>query len=409
MSASDKMKKIITSLVFLCGSMSAETPQHHDVFKKMAKKCLSEQFPTEQSFGKEFLGPFENMTVNETTWPQRMNSSCAYQSQSLKNQFRTDVNLWWNTIFKQPENVSGVKKIGGKILQDKHLVKLKKTQDFLKRMFIMFAYAPLSYVLNDNAAALPKSHPLHESIKPFPFPLASALSHGGRVLVVLRGINDKSFFNLLLGGNESIESISFLRSFASHGVHEEGGRIFEDKLFAGVLDTLALDHHGVNVPFGGVGNINELGYLIGPEGQSYNQSSTSRIGKYQLGHLFIGKDRFPKVGLSSLLVGMESTEPGGTSPFKSGGKSHGIISGMEDQTLNRSVTGGQKWLPLIGSMAPASYGGLIVYITPEKLDVLKNLWNKILLIPDDRLKTIFKPLLAMNSTEAQNYLNSVLK
>lgn len=400
------MKFFLICLALIHTSIQGENFKQHSSNTKMAKRCLLEKFPTELYFGKYFLDPFNDLKITEKTWEQRINFPCFYERESLKNQFQVDVKLWWNTIFKKADLLSGFPHVGEKKLQPKHLKKIELTQIFLKRLFILFAYAPLSYVFNNNASALPKSDPLYEPLKPFPFPLASALSHGGRVLIILKNIKDKDFFNLLLGGNEDTESISFLRSFASHGVYKESGKIFEDKIFMGLLDALSLDHHGINIPFGGVGNLNELGYFIGPEGQSYNNEKDSSIDKYQLGHIFIGRDRFSD--MSTLLIGVESTQPGGISPFKTGGKHHGITSGLEDQTLNRSVSGGQKWLPLIGSLAPASYGGLIIVITPEKLILLKDVWQKLLSIPDNQLGEIFLSLLAMNSTEAKKYISDII-
>ena len=205
-------------------------------------------------------------------------------------------------------------------------------------------------------------------------------------------------YNLLLSGNQNkTPIIDFGRMFASHGVHEADGKLVEDKLMAG----MGASHHGVNVPLGGVGNINPAG-IIGPEGQSYEINSDVSKGEYQLGHVYIRRDHFRN--FDSLLMGVESTAPGRSSPFLTGGKSHDITSGMKDATLNKSSTGGQKWEVLLGSRAPATYGGLSVQINPTRLARLERLFDIVFSMPTEEQEALFKELLVCKATEANAFL-----
>lgn len=377
------------------------------------KKCPSAKYPALQYFGINFLGqiPPEKFNITEKSWKQLENEPCSFDENVIRDQFQTDVGLWINTIFVSAKSIGF--KVGGKALKEKHVVKLKETQGFLKRWFLLMAYAPMSLFTNDNASAKDPTEPTYQVPAPFPYPLASALSHGQRILIVLQDLPngkglDKITFNLLLGGDYQEDPIiEELRSFASHGTHQTpNNKVVEDKLFAGVLGALKGDHHMVNVPLGGVGNKNELGYFIGPEGQSYEANKDTSVSNYQLGHIFIGVDRF-KNGMSALLMGVESTAPHKTSPFTTGGKNHNITSGMKDATTNRSATGGSKWANLLGGIAPATYGGMVINVHRTELAKLKKLFDTVLAMSEERQKEIFMTLLSGNAAEGNLYLRSI--
>jgi hypothetical protein len=325
-----------------------------------------------------------------------MNSACVYTEEAIRDQFRKDVILWHNAMFKQPKNG----KVSNKTLQTKHLTQLRNTQNFLKRWILTLAFGPLKYVTKNNASSKEQGEAGYQAWTPFPYPLASALSHGQRMIIMLKNVGNLKMYNLLLSGNQNTTStIDFSRMFASHGVHEKNGKIIEDKLMAG----MGASHHGVNVPLGGVGNINPAGDIIGPEGQSYVKNSETSKSGYQLGHVYIRRDRL--TSLDSLLMGVESTAPGSSSPFLTGGKSHDITSGMKDETTNKSSTGGQKWEVLLGSRAPATYAGLSVQINPERLALLERLFTAVLAMPVEEQAELFKDLLKSKATEA----NAVLR
>ncbi len=159
--------------------------------------------------------------------------------------------------------------------------------------------------------------------------------------------------------------------------------------------------------WGGVGNLNELGLIIGLEGQGYEKDAKKSKGSYQLGHVYIRRDAFSnKDGfrLSSLLMGVESTAPLKQSPFLTGGKSHGITSGIQDETLNRSASGGQKWAVLLPKIGPASFGGMFVMVNPTQLELLTKLFATVLSLPEIEQAAIFKELLVSNAQEARSYL-----
>ncbi|MBP9752275.1 MAG: hypothetical protein KBD31_00470 [Proteobacteria bacterium] len=376
------------------------------------KKCPNTKYPTSRYFGTGFVGiiPQVKMTINENTWTQKMNQPCIFDEAVIRDQFQTDIALWLNTILVK----KGVgEMVGGKKLKAKHISKLNETQNFLKRWFLLMAFSPLKYVTKDNAGAKNPGTPDYQIPQPFPYPLASALSHGQRMIIELQDVVngkglDSAFYNLLLGGDTDEKPIiDELRSFASHGTHQEpNGKVAEDKLLSGFMSAIQLDHHMVDVPLGGVGNKNEMGFFIGAEGQSYKVGQDTGFGNFQLGHIFIGVHRFNN-GVSSLLMGVESTAPHKNSPFKTGGKNHNITSGMKDSTTNRSATGGQKWANLLGGMAPATYGGMIINVTRVELPKIKLLFDTVLAMPENQQALLFQKILTMNANEANQYLRSM--
>ena len=247
-------------------------------------------FPDITECGIDCIGDFpnpEDWDVDSETWTQEKALDGGYNEEAMISQFRSDVKIWYHTLFDAAESV------GGKRLKEKHLRKLEKVQNFLKRWFLSLAFVPLQCVTKDNASVKSKDHPDYQQMVDFPYPLASVLSHGQRTVFKSQGITEKMLYNLLLSGDyKKAPDIDYLRSFSSHGVSEEGEGLQENKLRFGVLNTIRGVNKGVDIPLGGVGKRNEMGYFIGPEGQSYGRFSPKHKGKYQLGHVCITIGRF---------------------------------------------------------------------------------------------------------------------
>lgn len=148
-----------------------------------------------------------------------------------------------------------------------------------------------------------------------------------------------------------------------------------------------------------------MGYTIGPDGQSYADHSQKHIKDYQLGHVFVGTDSFNKAKLATLLIGVESTAPGSTSPFRTGGKSHTIKSGAEDQTVFRAGPGTQKFEPFLGNKAPAPYGEMVIILNQEQFEETMKIFKVVLSMKKEKQKELFKALLPMNAKEAAAYLH----
>ncbi|PIZ34320.1 MAG: hypothetical protein COY39_00350 [Alphaproteobacteria bacterium CG_4_10_14_0_8_um_filter_37_21] len=383
-----------------------QTIKHQDPLNKSSSKCINPQYPKHKKFGKDFVSPLplEKIQIDSQSWKQQHNSDCVFTNDNIQDQFQSDIGIWLNTLFNRTNTV------GGKKLSNKEQYILIKKQEFLRRWFLLMAYAPIHYVRSDNASSensnsLSFQRPVH-----FPFPLASSISHGQRILMTLTNKSgtsklNKLMYNLLLSGAvDQKPVIDEFRSFASHGVSKApNNKLIEEKLLTGFLGAIRGNHHMINIPVGGVGNKNELNYFIGPEGESYTKDDDKRVDNFQLGHVFIAEHSFSD-NISSLLMGVESTAPYKTSPFSEGEKTHTIISGYEDESKTRAVLGGQKWSKLLGDLAPAKYGGMLINIEDSQLEELKALFDIILSWDEKKQFVFFLKLISMNASEANNFL-----
>ena len=359
-----------------------------------------------QRYGKHFVSsiPLKKFSGLATVWTQKQNKPYEYDNENIRDQFQTDVAIWFQTLFSLTD------KVGGKTLSHQEVIQLHQRIKFLKRLFLLLAYAPLKYIPQKSFSIQELSHSIFE--KPFPFPLASALSHGQRILISFfsnphQPTLNTQLLNVLLTGNQNTQSnILETRSFASHGVSQHNNKqLREDKLVIGLMGALKRDHKMIDIPIGGVGNKNELNYFIGPTGKSYTSTSQKSVDNYQQGHLFIAKHKFND-GISSLLLGLESTAPYKKSPFLNGSKIHSIKSGLEDETVFRAALGGQKWKKLLGQNAPAQYGGMRITFHDYDFLMLDLICEEVLSWDEEEQMKFFLEVLSMNANEAHHFLSN---
>ena len=178
-------------LVFLRSDVAFAGTQREPInnaTEKKSKKCSTETFPDVESYGKTFLGEFseDDFRVTQDTWEQEMNTRCNYSESAIRAQFRTDVVLWYNAMFAQPKDG----RVSAKELKPKHTKQLHSTQNFIKRWILMLAFSPVMHVTKNNASAKSQDDPDYQAWSPFPYPLASVLSHGQRMLVMLKNVNN---------------------------------------------------------------------------------------------------------------------------------------------------------------------------------------------------------------------------
>lgn len=134
---------------------------------------------------------------------------------------------------------------------------------FLKRLLVCYALCGVYYSEAGNAEQLGD---------PWPYPIASVLGHGSRVLIRLEDVDSSEFLNYLLTGDPHIVDWKDhkppmpiqRRIAATHSVElTETGTIVEKKLrVTNVADAVRCingNHMGLNLPIGGVGNPSPLG------------------------------------------------------------------------------------------------------------------------------------------------------
>eukprot|EP00931_Biecheleriopsis_adriatica_P049678 TRINITY_DN28740_c0_g1_i1.p1 TRINITY_DN28740_c0_g1~~TRINITY_DN28740_c0_g1_i1.p1 ORF type:complete len:1780 (+),score=334.12 TRINITY_DN28740_c0_g1_i1:386-5341(+) len=138
---------------------------------------------------------------------------------------------------------------------------------FLKRLLVCYAECGVYYSEAGNTEQLGD---------PWPYPIASVLGHGSRVLVRLEDVDSSEFLNFLLSGDPQTvdwkeSGIPFplrTRIAATHSVElTETGQIIEKKLrvtsaaetVQNISDGIRKKHLGLDLPLGGVGHPSPVG------------------------------------------------------------------------------------------------------------------------------------------------------
>lgn len=249
---------------------------------------------------------------------------------TMTTDMKNDAVLMYQTIFAQ----NSPDFTGCKWLSDDDVLQHDRRILFLKRLHLCFAICHVGFTSEDNGAIT----------RPWPFPLASVLCHGGRVLFVLNGIPHQDFLNFLMFG--SVEGWDWnargvpppfaSRRAATHGMEWDSttSQLRELKLNHASA-VIQRGHLGMDLPIGGIGNPlppNKQGQLfIGPSGVPFKakrrQKGTLKqffggdseiptlIKEIQHGHMYIRGSELgmadimmPEENMPSLPVSMQSEE-----------------------------------------------------------------------------------------------------
>lgn len=328
--------------------------------------------------------------------------------QSMEQIQAQDAKSWTNTLFPN--------KRAYQIFPYGVLVTEFQKIDFMRRVFLTMVVLNLSYTPEKNN---------RERLKPWPYALATALSHGQRVLFDGTGISSQQLINLWSGNKTSaVPAWMYVRTFASHGTawNKKRQEIDEIKLggvrgFVKQVGQVAgraagnAYHYGMDIPAGGMGATNPLGDLVGPGGRSFNRQTLNPRRGIQYGHVYIGPSDFKfSSGIrSGVLVGVEVEAPGNQGPF---GNNHNFSSGFRSSTEEQSLWGSVKMqkFPVPAEMIPAKYGGMMVSVYHEDLPYLNKLFKAILLLPKKEQSNFFMKLLsAPNVDKAYGILATQLE
>lgn len=262
-----------------------------------------------------------------------------------------DAVLWAATLTPDPSKIKPIATVGW--VSKKQLKQEESKRQFLKNLFIALKVGPLKMTTVSNDFTQPKH---------WPFSLASALSHGQRVLIIFKGVKLKDFWATL-----GLNAVASKRSVASHGISfDKQGNPLEKKLkgVKGTLKNVQLglkgQHFYVNIALGGLGEkAPGKDLIIGPGGSPINSKTGKIQKKVQHGHVYIHKQPAKKK-IAALLVGVEESAPGKSNFW---GGAHTAASAFRSTVKDRSVTGGVKWAQQSGG--PAAYGGMVLYINPS--------------------------------------------
>ena len=258
----------------------------------------------------------------------------------------------------------------------------------LRRLYLVFGLGNLLYQSQG------------EESRPWPFPLATCLTQGQRVSIVLDGVSSREFLNFITGNKLSL---FYKRKYSSHGVAQkkDSTEIQEIKIKS-ILRRIKPTETilGMDFPFGGIGNPLPDGARVGPRGY---EVSGRRLKKHkQLGHLHLYAQDFPTENNSVILIGIEGCAPGTSNQL---GCNHNMFSGLKNQKVHRSVSGGAKWSKLARSyLPPSEYMGKTVHFTRKKFEDVTKKADFFLSLDEDTQKRIFKTILPKDGFYVTGFL-----
>lgn len=181
--------------------------------------------------------------------------------------------------------------------------------------------------------------------QPWPHDMASALSHGGRVCMVMERDQVDDFLAFVMSGNENERKIlgDKISAPSSHGIDHDsddtGMGFSESKLSPVTVPFRKTENFGLNLAVGEKGAQNLWGETIQEDGT--------------FGHLLIAVDRSREPAV--IMFGIENSQPGKSNQY---GGSHDIDCHAGDT----SPSGGTKWKNMSSQNIdiPAPLGGMIV-------------------------------------------------
>lgn len=331
------------------------------------------------------------------------------ETQSLDTQFKADAIIFYNTLFSDAadstRNTCKTKKVFDK---NKSLCLEPQRQDFLIRLFLTLADAPLQFTAAEND---------QNQLQSWPYPLATSLAHGQRISFDIHGVgNPEVFYNLLLSGNRTTKpQIDMTRLGATHGFSfQKNPRVLKEiklgpkAILKNAKIGLQGNHRGVNITLGGLGNPDKDGLIIAPEGFRYSEKARGKISsKIQHGHVYLQVASFGKID-SALMLGIEGSMPcrNCTNMY---GDAHSAGSGFKSSADLTSITGGQKMIPLLkdrGCPASAQYGGLWLKFKDAEANFkhLEALFSAFFALPKQKQQILMKDLLTQNAEGARKAL-----
>jgi hypothetical protein len=352
-----------------------------------------------------------------SAWHQQQSDNQSALIKAMCSDMKHNTVLAYQTMFSQNMHRSRLPPLAADIQ-----TKYDQTVMFLKRLYICLAVCGIESSAEDNG----------DTSKPWPFPLATALGHGGRILLTLTDIKADEFMNVLRFGKSDgwnwdtgVPGPIYARVAATHAVKLANDKIHEIK--PSPAQVLTMSHYGMDLPLGGYGNPvppqeeeldvgiedpNQQMY-IGPAGSPYKAKGGEHVymDQIQHGHLYMLMRDFKVLvengpALSAILIGVEGSAPQKANLF---GHKHTA----EGHSNELSAFGKRKWRDYraTGQGIPADMGGIRVQVNAGKMAHCERVLDKMpVSAPSDEATleemTFFRHLLQASDEEALDLLNS---
>lgn len=258
-----------------------------------------------------------------------------------------------------------------------------------KRLFAVLKYGPLCYRRSPT-----------DSFEPWPYTIATALSHGGRILIQLPRYKnrkvyfakDDPFMQWLLGGSMELAK----SRHATHGIREVTDKSHGIKEVAEVhgwearLLPLGMEHLGLNIALGGRGRNSPYGEFWDTQPLQYISDAKQVKADGRHGHMYLGflpgwrkmGGLWGKTPHCALLVGIE-----GSNPLLRDVVGH--YHGPNASSSIVKVAGGIGWKHLTIANKPGEYDCLFVDLSDESaLDAIKEVYQSSVVSAEDKTKGI---------------------
>lgn len=260
---------------------------------------------------------YANMVVNGN-WaqpfiqPNNLRATLTAICQDRTRILELDVAMWYGTIQQSPEPM----------------------KTFLKRMFTTIHWGGLLYKSRPNGAwrmwsqmPIPVTNPLSPQC-----PLASTMSHGGRILIQLPKelTVSQDFFNWMTNGIAFESGIG--QQFATHGV----SRLSVPTALLQHRQKFLKEEHGKTTAFANVGNHKRKNVGIGGPGNVNPWTGIQIAADGNHGQLYLYSWPPTKTSVGAIMLSLESEAPGRT-----GQTGHGHGAGASSEEF--CATGGPKW------------------------------------------------------------------
>jgi len=239
-------------------------------------------------------------------WQSPWTDSCLLSSSTLITtltaELKSDIILIYQTLFP-----SGLDSARSLLALDYEKEMLDLRVGFLKRFYLLLAVAGLGFTDTENGS----------SCRPWPFPMAAALCHGGRITFRLEDVSWIELLNILLTGTrdgnlwkpDNPPPPFYVRHAATHGVTMDMDSKHLNEVRRKGAAALSRGHYGVDLPVGGVGNPtppHRTGELhVGPAGVPFKYQGPNKqaqvLDAYQHGHLYLRYDDFGKNSVRTLI------------------------------------------------------------------------------------------------------------
>jgi hypothetical protein len=324
---------------------------------------------------------------------------------NLTQQIAMDPRLLFATLFPLQDKVTLFTNNLPKA--DKDLVgESQRASRILLRFFVAMAWGRLQYCVGEND----KDHLLDWTL-----PLATALSHGQRVVFEADGISKwksvNKIYDTFINGDMNIHLSKdpYSRAASSHAFSFSDGVLTEKKAnFAQSVGSVLVSHdHGVNLAFGGLGSVSYDRNLVGPCGYRASAKSPYALDNgFQTGHLFILTDDNGGVLSTATIAGLAAgIEPAAFGKQNMWGAGHDSTSGTKNSEDEYAPGGGDKMQRLL-PRPPAKYGGMwVIFNDPDAFETLNKVITAVDLMSEANRMSLLWGLLYGNAAQA----NALLK